>query len=133
MASILVRTRNGGKAWELWVKHPLLPKPVYRTYDTKARADDVGNAALAQLARGSIPEWLQAEDRAAIKSLGHAIREHLKINPIAPSTEKVLTTLVGEIGHVQLSIVDYAWGESWVQTLKVEQQLAPGTIRNGPG
>lgn len=133
MASILVRTRNGGKAWELRIKHRLLPKPVYRTYDTRALAEDAGNTALAQLARGTIPAWLQTDDRAAIKSIGHAIREHLKINPIAPATEKVLTTLVSEIGHVQLASVDYAWGEAWVQALKIEQQLTPGTIRKKVG
>lgn len=56
---MLVRSRRSGKAFELRVIHPKLPKPAYRTFDHEADARRAGELALAALERGEVPPWLQ--------------------------------------------------------------------------
>ena len=51
--SIHVRPRSGGKAFELRIKHSLLEKPFYGTFETEAEARRVGERGEAELDRGS--------------------------------------------------------------------------------
>jgi hypothetical protein len=55
---IHVRPRNGGKSYELRVKHPRLPKPAYCTFDHETDARRAGELALAALERGEVPAWM---------------------------------------------------------------------------
>jgi hypothetical protein len=69
---ILIRSRNGGKTFELRVTHPHLEKPVYRTFDTRLDAERSGTQALGQLARHEVPVWLQHTDSRPIKTIAAA-------------------------------------------------------------
>jgi hypothetical protein len=51
----LVRSRNGGRTYELRVKHSRLPKPVYHTFDVHEDAQRAGLQALVALDRGETP------------------------------------------------------------------------------
>lgn len=57
---IFVRPRNGGKTFELRVKHPRLPKAVYRTFDDEAHARRAGELALVALEGGEVPVGCRA-------------------------------------------------------------------------
>jgi integrase len=127
---INVRSRNGGKSFELRITHPKLDKPAYRTCSTLLEAQQVGTQALRALDAGQIPAWLYPQDQKPIQTIAQAVQGYLAIQRISPSTENVLGTLVRTIGSVRLSEVNYAWTERWIQSMKtVELHSAPGTIR----
>ena len=61
------------------------------------------------------------------------IREYTKNAPITRSDDALLDVVVGEIPGVRISAVTVEWVEKYVATLKLEQNLAPGTIRKRVG
>ena len=62
-SSLFVRTRNGGKSYEMRLIRPNLAKPAYRTFDTKEDAERAGRRALEDLRQVVTPTWLQAPER----------------------------------------------------------------------
>src|SRR5690606_19551089 len=51
----VIRTRNGGKSFELRIKHRLLQSPFYGTFATREEAERVAARGLAALEKGEIP------------------------------------------------------------------------------
>jgi integrase len=54
MAAFFIRPRNGGKAFELRIRHAVLGKPRYLTFDLRAEAERAAERALTALAAGTI-------------------------------------------------------------------------------
>jgi integrase len=128
-----VRPRSNGKTFELRVKHGRLPKPLYRNFDLREDAERAGQRAIAALDRGETPSWLERTERRALVTVSQAIVAYRGISAIPPSTQLLLDTLMNDVGTRPLTGVNYEWAEAWVRTMKLEKQLAPGTIRKRKG
>jgi hypothetical protein len=129
----LVRSRNQGRTYELRVKHSRLPKPVYHTFDVHEDAQRAGLQALAALDRGETPPWLQRSERRALLTITQAILAYRAIRAVPPSTQRLLDTLITDVGSRALTDVDYTWAEAWIRAMKLEKRLAPGSIRKRKG
>ena len=130
---IFVRPRKGGKAFELRIKHQRLEKPVYRTFDHEADARRAGELALVALDRGEVPSWLHRSDEGDYGTAAAVIRAYRNIVAVPDSTDDLLDTIIQDIGAQPSGRIDYAWAEAWIKAMKVERQLAPGTIRKRKG
>jgi integrase len=128
-----VRSRGNGKTFELRIKHGRLPKPVYRTFDVQEDAERAGQRAIAALDRGEIPSCLERPERRVLATIGQAIMSYRRICAVSPSTQRVLDTVLKEVGGRSLLDANYAWAEAWIRTMKLEKHLAPGTIRKHKG
>jgi integrase len=127
-----VRSRNG-KTFELRIKHGRLPRPVYHTFDVQEDAQRAGQRAIAALDRGEIPSWLERSQRRALVTVSQAIVAYRGIRAVPPSTQRLLDTVMNDVGTRSLDDVNYEWAEAWVRAMKLEKQLAPGTIRKRKG
>lgn len=128
-----VRPRNSGRTFELRVKHGRLPKPVYRNFDLQEDAQRAGRDAVAALDRGEIPSWFERSERRALVTIAQAIVAYRGIRAVPPSTQLLLDTLINDVGNRPLVDVNYTWAEAWIRAMKLERQLAPGTIRKRKG
>jgi integrase len=52
---------------------------------------------------------------------------------VPPSTQRLLDTLITDVGSRALTDVDYTWAEAWIRAMKLEKRLAPGSIRKRKG
>lgn len=126
-----VRQTPGGK-WELTVKHKLLAKRVYLTFDTEGEAQTYGDQVQGLLKAGIVPAGLVTEGDGRSKErvlLSNVLREWINTGQPAATDQAVLGLLVGEVGSVPVDGVTYAWCESWVDGMKLGKTYAPGTIR----
>ncbi|MFN3375597.1 MAG: tyrosine-type recombinase/integrase [Burkholderiaceae bacterium] len=126
------KTRTG--RFELTVRHRLLPKRVYMTFDDEDEARRYGEQLDRLLASGIVPEGLL--EMAAPKpkeQLRHILRAYINSGHPAKTDLDVLELLVVEVGPVRVDQFTYAWCEAWVRALKLERNLAPGTIRKRIG
>ena len=80
---IFVRARNGGKSYELRVKHTRLPKPLYLTLDSEAEARRAGDLALAALERGEMPAWLRGTKESPYDTIADAVRAYQRGGKVA--------------------------------------------------
>lgn len=131
MASIQQR----GDRFQLRVKHKLLAKPFFFTFDTEPEAQAYGAQLEALLARGIVPQELLAEParRTDDPLLIEVIRAYSKEAPVTASDSELLDVIVTEVQGVRVSGVTFAWCQSYVEGLKLKANLAPGTIRKRVG
>lgn len=132
MASIQQR----GDKFQLRVKHRLLPKPFFFTFDDEASANTYGEKLEAMLARGVVPaELTQVPEKAGRDNalLATIIRGYRSSPGVAPSDDPLLAMLERDLGDLRAHQVDYRWVEGYVRDLKVKANLAPGTIRKRVG
>ena len=131
MASIQPR----GTKFQLRVKHKLLTKPFFFTFDTEQEARAYGDQLEAVLSRGIIPTELLAapETRADDPPLCRVISDYCKDAPVTSSDSELLDVLVTEVAGVRVSGVTFAWCNDYVTRLKRDANLAPGTIRKRIG
>ncbi len=129
----MVRAR--GAKFELRVKHRLLPKPYTATFDTEGEARDYGNQLEAMLAQGIIPrEAVARPNRPGTLTVGRLIREYLDAVVVSALDRDLLDVLTTMIGAKSLdAVLQYKWVEDWIRSLKVERNLAPGSIRKRVG
>ncbi len=129
----MIRERNG--RYQLRVKHRLLDKPYTATFDTEAEALAVANQLESTLSKGFIPATLDTSKPAGSGlTIGQAAREYQKAVAASYLDQEVLTLIVVDIGGQKLdNALDYTWSENWVRSLKLERNLAPGTIRKRVG
>lgn len=126
MASV---RRTPAGSWEVAIRHRLLPRPRYFTFDTEDQARDYGRQADELLGRGIVPTALREAKPAHAELLKAVLRAWLATGRPAATDRPVLELLIEEQGAVRLADVTIAWAEGWVQDLKVKRNLAPGTIR----
>lgn len=120
--------------YELTVRHRLLPKRVYMTFDTEDEARRYGEQLDRLLASGIVPEGLlEMQTPKPKEQMRHILRAYINSGHPAKSDLEVLELLVVEVGGVRVDAFTYAWCESWVRSLKLEKNLAPGTIRKRIG
>lgn len=128
-----VRSRNDGRTYELRVKHGRLPKPVYFTFDVREDAQRAGQRAIAALDRGETPAWFERPERRALVTVSQAILAYRGIRAVSPSTQLLLDTVINDVGVRSLADVNYGWAEAWIRSMKLDKQMAPGSIRKRKG
>lgn len=96
-------------------------------------AQRAGQRAIVALDRGEMPSWLERTERGALVTVSRAIVAYRGIRAVPPSTQLLLDTLMNDVGTRPLAGVNYEWAEAWIRAMKLEKQLAPGTIRKRKG
>ena len=130
MASIQPRA---GK-WQIRVKHKLLPKPFFSTFDTEDEARTYAQQLENLLDRGIVPfELLEPEVRGQDPLLSKLLAKYRADAPVAPTDVATLELLEKTLGTRRISGVTAAWADSWVADMKQKDHLAPGTIRKRVG
>lgn len=125
------RFRDSGK-WEITLSHPLLPggRKAF-SFDTEQEATDYAEQwRLMKLAGMSPPAELLTRSTSASVTLAHVLRAWINSGLAAYSQQSPLGSLVSEVGSVKLDAADYAWLLTYIQTLKVKNNLAPNSIRH---
>lgn len=129
-----VSVQQRGGRHQLRVKHRLLPKPFFFTFDTDTEARTYGEQLQALLAQGIVPaELLVVARGTAAPLLVEVIRAYSKAAPVAPTDEALLGTMLEELVGVRVDQVSYQWAEQYVRGLKLKRNLAPSTIRKRVG
>ncbi len=133
----MAMVRQRGAKFELRVKHTLLPKVYTATFGTEQEARNYGNTLEALLSRGVVPEELRAHKRAGESpTLATLMREYLIGVAASALDQEVLGLLARDkaLAVVRMDqVLQYRWCEEWVRSMKVEKNLAPGTIRKRVG
>ena len=120
--------------FELCVRNKLLPKPFYRTFDDETEAIAFGQQLDLLLAAGVVPaDLLAPQATTPQEKLRFVLTAWINSGHPASTDVPVLELLIGEVGDVKINQVTYQWAESWVQSLKLERNFAPGTIRKRIG
>jgi integrase len=126
----LARQKPSGK-WEIGLRHPSLPGGRrYFTFDTEAEANAYAEQwRLMKMAKIDPPAELLKTKAQTDTTLAHVVRAWANSGHAAPSQQSALGSLVMEVGEVKLQYASYAWLTTYLQRLKVEKNLAPGSIR----
>lgn len=129
MASIQPR----GTKWQVRIKHKLLPRPLFVTFDDEHSASAYARHIEAMLDSGVVPLDLldPGEQRAASPRLGTLLAKYRASTPApAPSDLPTLKLLESELKPaLRVSDIGATWADEWVRKMKVEQHLAPSTLR----
>jgi integrase len=129
--SVSVQPR--GARFQLRVRHALLPKPFFSTFDSQAEARQYGEQLVALLAKGIVPQELLADaPRGDDPLLAEVVRGYTKGAPLTDSDDALLTVMLGELVGVRVSGVTFSWADGYVRKLKA-RHLAPSTIRKRVG
>jgi integrase len=131
--SVSVQARGGRH--QLRVKHRLLQRPFFFTFDSEDEARAYGAQLQALLQRGIVPAELLAKPAPAHDPLMiEIVRGYVKgAAHLTQSDDDLLGSMLAELAGVRFSGVTYAWVERYVQDLKRKSNLAPGTIRKRVG
>lgn len=125
------RPKNSG--WEYVIKRAkLLAKPIYLTFTDEAEGDAYVAKIEAMLDRGIVPAELTQSGH-AYTLLGELITAYMTTQSLPVSDKALLNVLYARIGTTAVRSIDYHWVEKWVQKMKVELNLKPGTIRHYVG
>lgn len=118
--------------WELKLHHPLLPGGrKYFYFDTEKEALDY-QTAWTQMKMAGIqpPAELLAPKTDTGVTLHTVVMAWIRSGHVAPSMHWPCQSLLKEVGPIRLVDADYAWVQSYVRRLKVENNLAPNSIRH---
>jgi len=122
-------------AVQICVRHRLLPKPLWATFDDEMQARAYARQLEALLGQGIVPAALLAHGpppRAAW-AVSRCIAEYLRANSVPLSDIKLLDTVAPQLALLNTSVLNYDWAEGWVRSMKREANLAPSTIRHRHG
>jgi len=124
------QTRTG--SWELTLRNKLLPKTLYFTFATKQDAEDYATEAEKWLAAGIVPEVLKqkpAKKNDAVR-LSTLIREWRDFGRLSRTDNDILGWLSSDTKlAITLDQLTYTWAEDWVESMKLQRNLAPSSIR----
>lgn len=125
------RQKPSGK-WEIGLRHPSLPGGRrYFTFDTEAEANAYAEQwRIMKMANIEPPAELLKPKALADATLAQVVRAWANSGHAAPTQQSALGSLVMEVGAIRLEDATYAWLTKYLQHLKVEKNLAPGSIRH---
>ena len=117
--------------WEIGLRHPSLPSGrKYFLFDTEQEAIDYEAVWRKRKLAGIEPPAELLKPAAASVILAQIIRAWENSGLAAPTQKSALGSLMVEVGPVKLEDATYAWLAAYVQRLKVENNIAPGTVRH---
>lgn len=129
MASIQQR----GAKWQVRIKHKLLPKPLFVTFDDEPTARAYSNHIETMLDSGVVPlDLLEPEDdRQASPRLRVLFERYRTSTPApAPTDLPILALLEQELPEtLRVSDLGAVWADQWVRDMKLKRHLAPSTLR----
>lgn len=125
------RQKPSGK-WEIGLRHPSLPGGRrYFTFDTEAEANAYAEQWRIMKMSGIEPPAELLKPKALTDAtLAQVVRAWANSGHAAPTQQSSLGSLVMEVGAVRLEDATYAWLTKYLQHLKVEKNLSPGSIRH---
>lgn len=125
------RQKPSGK-WEIGLRHPSLPGGRrYFTFETEAEANGYAQQWRAlKLAGIEPPAELLRPAPVQSPTLGNIVRAWASSGHAAPTQQSALGSLFSEVGLVRLNDATYAWLANYVQWLKADKNLAPGSVRH---
>lgn len=125
------RQKPSGK-WEIGLRHPSLPGGRrYFTFDTEAEANAYAEQwRIMKMANIEPPAELLKPKALTDATLAQVVRAWANSGHAAPTQQSALGSLVMEVGAIRLEDATYAWLTKYLQHLKVEKNLAPGSIRH---
>jgi integrase len=130
-----IQFRNPG--YQLRVKHKLLPKPFFYTFDTEVEARNYGDQMESLLASGIVPKELLSQPKNNVDPLiFEVIRGYTKDGAVTDSDDELFDVIVNDKPAIGLRVsgITFLWVERYVKWLKSpEKHLAPGTIRKRVG
>ncbi len=125
-------TQRGDK-WQVRIRNKLLPKQVFfATLSTESAARSYAENLEGLLARGVVPVELMESDSKTAKIKLKTLINNYKLSSVpapAPSDMPLLDQLASEVGETLLASVTIRWSDDWIHSMKVEMNLAPGTLR----
>ena len=122
--------RTSAGRWEIGLRHPKLGRR-YFTFDTEAEAEAYADQwRLMKLAGLDPPQELMKPEPSSAVTLGFIVREWSSSGKAAPSQKSALDSLFSEIGRVRFADASYTWLASYVERLKVKNNLSPNSIRH---
>lgn len=128
-----------GSKWQLRVKHHLLKKPFFHTFDDEVEATNYATILDGWLARGVVPlELLESAQESGPKAplLLEVMRAYEK-DPnvrIAPTEKPTLALLAKEAPGVRMSGITFQWVNQLIESYKTRKKpMAPGSIRKRVG
>jgi integrase len=125
------RYRSG--RWYFRVKHRLLDRPLYVSFDDEARGEDYVTRLESMLDAGVVPKAVAARTgRSEFRTISIVIEAYRGVSELPESDSLLLRTVADRIGNRQLPL-DMAWAENWVNEMKTVDRLAPSTIRHQVG
>ena len=132
-----IQPRAGGRQ-QLRVIHRLLPRPFFFTFsgaDALEQATSYRDQLMALLAKNTVPHALLArmEKQPGADPMVVEIVSGFEATAPADSTLDTLKLVRGDVTGMRMSQLSYEWVEEWVRRLKVESNLAPGSIRKRVG
>lgn len=131
---MMIRERKNGTV-ELRIKHRLLAKPFYATFDDETSARNYGSQLEAMLKAGIVPAELASQPRGSSITFAALARIYESTMSLPASDVALLRVLKAELGSLRVDkiMLTYSWAESWVRSLKLDSHLAPGSIRHRVG
>jgi hypothetical protein len=127
-----IQERNGKH--QLRVTHRLLPRPFFFTFAERPAAESYRDQLTALLARGVVPQEMLARpaegDDPLVMQAISGFEEHG--TPSASDLELTKAARAATAG-LRMSGLTYSWVEAWVHRMKVQDNLAPGSIRKRVG
>lgn len=121
--------------FQLRVKHALLPRPFFFTFQTAPEAEDYRDKLLALLSRGVVPAEMLSKPRGdSDPMLTEVIGDYQRETSITDSDDELFQIIKVEVVAVRMSAITFTWAESYVRSLKAPaKHLAPSTIRKRAG
>ena len=120
-----------GNKWQVRIDSKLLPRKHFATFGSEAEAQNYHTHLLSFLERGVVPiDLVEAPERRHGLKIATLI-DNYKLSSPGPAKTDVptLERLKTEVGEVTSDRISISWCDKWVSRLKLEQHLAPGSIR----
>jgi integrase len=127
-----VRKTPSGR-YELRIRSKLLPKDVYLTFNDEAAAHSYGQQVEDLLKDGVVPASLIDTKVEKLDTVAQVVRAWRQKGSLSSADDGILNQVVVEAGHLRLNELSYKWTEGWIEQLKRENNLAPGTVRKRVG
>ena len=127
-----IQERDG--RFQLRIKHKLLDRPYFSTFDTEVEAEEYRDTLKSYLKRGIVPRGIQPDAPATQDPLVvEVVRSYEKLGPVTPFDAEMLSATMGDFLGVRVSSITAEWVDAFVKNLKMVANNSPGTIRKKVG
>lgn len=133
--------RPHGKKFQVRLLDKRLPRKHFKTFALESDALNYEKEVIASLNRGVVPAYILDEEATvggenfvASGMLGDLVTAYRNNNPSISATDKDLCQiLMHYVGKTRIQDVNYPWLESFTRFLRVNENLAPNSIRGRVG